>query len=57
MNYEEERLQRQLDDAESTVEALRALHDARVQPAHYLLLKERGYSEAEIEAAYAEVET
>lgn len=52
MNFEEERLQRQLDAAESVVEELGVLHDARVQPAHYLLLKERGYSDAEIEAAY-----
>lgn len=55
MNYEEERLQRRLDNAESVTEELESLHDARAQPAHYLLLKERGYSEAEIEASYEEV--
>lgn len=56
MNYEEERLQHQLEDAESAVESLRALQGTRVQPAHYLLLKEYGYREAEIETAYEEVE-
>lgn len=55
MNYEEERLQRRLDVANSAEAALRTLQAFRVQPAHYLLLKEHGYSEAEIEAAYEEV--
>lgn len=55
MNYEEERLANQLDDADDVAEALKTLHSHRVQPAYYLLLKERGYSETDIDKAYAEV--
>ena len=55
MNCEEEQLQRKLDETSSASDALRALCDARVQPVHYLLLKEHGFSEAEIKAAYNEV--
>ena len=56
MNYEEQRLKRRLDDATTVREALRVLQDSRVQPAHYLLLAEHGYSDREIVAAYEEVE-
>ena len=55
MNYEERRLKRRLDDATTVREALRVLRDSRIQPAHYLLLAERGYSDREIVAAYGEV--
>ena len=56
MNYEEERLARRLEVANSAEAALRTLQGFRVQPAHFLLLKERGHSESEIVAAYEEVE-
>jgi hypothetical protein len=52
MNYEEQRLDRRLEVADSAEAALRTLQSFRVQPAHFFLLKERGYSEAEIVAAY-----
>lgn len=56
MNDEERRMQRQLEDADNAAEELEVLRSHRTQPAHYHLLKERGYTEDEIEAAYDEVE-